>query len=395
MRNFVNKKAAALQPSGIRKFFDIVQKTEGAISLGVGEPDFITPWIIRDAAVRSIRKGYTQYTGNRGLPELRENISRYLSERFGVDYPPEQIIVTVGASEAIDLVLRAVCDDGDEILVPQPSYVSYSPSVILAGGVPVPLNCAEEKGFIITPKEIEKAVTNRTKGIILPYPNNPTGAIMTREQLEAIAPVIEKHDLLVIADEIYAELTYTGRHFSIAKLSKMRERTAYIGGFSKAFAMTGWRVGFVCAPKEVDEAMFKIHQYTILCAPQPSQRAALCALKDGFQDGFASVEEMRSEYRRRGKFLARAMNSMGLKCFEPQGAFYIFANVEKTGLDGEEFANALLKEQKVAVVPGGAFGEAGKNFVRCSYAASIQKLAEAVLRIEKFINKWPHERLFY
>lgn len=387
MRNFVNKKAQALQPSGIRKFFDIVQKMDGAISLGVGEPDFITPWNIRDAAVRSIRKGYTQYTGNRGLPELRENISRYLKERFGVEYSPEQTLITVGASEAIDLALRAVCEEGDEILVPQPSYVSYSPAVTLAGGVPVPLNCTEENGFIITPEEIERAVTKATKAIILPYPNNPTGAIMTKEQLEKIAPVIEKYDLLVISDEIYAELTYVGRHFSIAKLPKMRERTVYIGGFSKAFAMTGWRVGFVCAPKEVDEAMFKIHQYTILCAPQPSQRAALCALKEGFEDGFASVEDMRAEYHRRGKFLAGAMNAMGLKCFQPQGAFYIFANVESTGLDGDGFANALLNEQKVAVVPGEAFGAAGKNFVRCSYAASMQQLAEAVSRIEKFINK--------
>lgn len=387
MRSFVNKKAAALQPSGIRKFFDIVQKMDGAISLGVGEPDFITPWNIRDAAVRSIRKGYTQYTGNRGLPELRENISRYILERFGVEYSSEQTIITVGASEAIDLALRAVCDDGDEILVPQPSYVSYSPAVTLAGGVPVPLICSEENGFIITPEEIEKAVTKATKAIILPYPNNPTGAIMTKEQLEKIVPVIEKYDLLVISDEIYAELTYTGRHFSIAKLPKMRERTVYIGGFSKAFAMTGWRVGFVCAPKEVDEAMFKIHQYTILCAPQPSQRAALCALKEGFEDDFASVEDMRAEYHRRGKFLAGSMNAMGLKCFQPQGAFYIFANVESTHLDGEEFASSLLKEQKVAVVPGEAFGAAGKNFVRCSYAASMQQLAEAVSRIEKFINR--------
>lgn len=387
MRNFVNKKAAELKPSGIRKFFDILQTMEGAISLGVGEPDFITPKNICDGAVRSIREGYTQYTGNRGLPELRENISRYLSERFGVEYPPEQTLITVGASEAIDLALRAVCEEGDEILVPEPSFVSYSPIVALAGGVPVPLICTEENGFIVTPEEIERAVTKKTKGIMLSYPNNPTGAIMTKEQLEKIATVIEKHDLLVISDEIYAELTYTGKHFSIAALPKMRERTVYIGGFSKAFAMTGWRVGFVCAPKEVDEAMFKIHQYTIMCAPQTSQRAANCALKEGFADGFASVEEMRAEYYRRGRFLAEAMNKMGLKCFLPQGAFYIFANVESTGLDGEEFANNLLNEHKVAVVPGSAFGEAGKHFVRCSYATSMQNIEKAVLEIEKFINK--------
>lgn len=387
MRNFVNKKASALKPSGIRKFFDIMQTMEGAVSLGVGEPDFITPKSICDGAVRSIREGYTQYTGNRGLPELREYISRYLKERFGVEYPPEQTLITVGASEAIDLALRATCEEGDEVLVPEPTFVSYSPAVALAGGVPVPLICTEENGFIITPEAIENAVTKKTKAIVLSYPNNPTGAIMTREQLERIAPVIEKYDLLVISDEIYAELTYGGRHYSIAELPKMRERTVYIGGFSKAFAMTGWRVGFVCAPKEVDEAMFKIHQYTIMCAPNVSQRAAICALKQGFEDGFADVERMKDEYYRRGRLLAESMNKMGLKCFMPQGAFYIFANVESTGLDGEEFANGLLAEHKVAVVPGSAFGEAGKHFVRCSYATSMENIKKALSKIEKFINK--------
>ncbi len=386
MKSFVSKRAAALEPSGIRKFFDIVQQMEGAISLGVGEPDFITPWNVRDAAIRSIRKGYTQYTGNRGLPELRGLISQYLKERFGVAYPSERIIVTVGASEAIDLSLRATCGEGDEVLVPEPSYVSYAPAVILAGGTPVPVRCTADNDFILTPEMLESAVTERTKSLILPYPNNPTGAIMTREQLEAIVPVILKHDLLVISDEIYAELTYTGRHASIASMDKMAERTVYIGGFSKAFAMTGWRVGFVCAPDEIDDAMFKIHQYTILCAPQMSQRAALCALKEGFADNFASVSDMRGEYCRRGKFLAGAFNAMGLKCFMPKGAFYVFASVESTGLDGETFANRLLKEQKVAVVPGGAFGGAGKNFVRCSYATSMQQLAEAADRIEKFLS---------
>lgn len=386
MRSFVNKTVAAMQPSGIRKFFDIVQKMEGAISLGVGEPDFVTPWNVRDAAVRSIRRGDTQYTGNRGLPELREYICRYLKERFGVEYTPERTLVTVGASEAIDLALRAICEAGDEILVPQPSYVSYSPIVALSGAKSVALPCVEENGFIVTPEAIERAVTSRTKAIILPYPNNPTGGIMTREQLEAIAPVIKKHDLLVISDEIYAELTYTGRHASIAALDNMAERTVYIGGFSKAFAMTGWRVGFVCAPKEVDEAMFKIHQYTILCAPQPSQRAALCALKEGFEDGFSTVADMRDEYFRRGNFLSGALNELGLSCFRPRGAFYVFANVAATGMDGDKFATELLTAQKVAVVPGQAFGEAGKNFIRCSYATSMQNLNEAVRRIEKFIQ---------
>lgn len=386
MRSFVNKTVAKMQPSGIRKFFDIVQRMEGAISLGVGEPDFVTPWNVRDYAVRSIRRGDTQYTGNRGLPELREYVCRYLKERFSVGYSPEHTLITVGASEAIDLSIRAICEAGDEILVPQPSYVSYSPIVALAGGKSVALPCVEENGFIVTPEAIERAVTERTKAIILPYPNNPTGGIMTREQLEAIAPVIKKHDLLVISDEIYAELTYTGTHASIAALDGMAERTVYIGGFSKAFAMTGWRVGFVCAPKEVDEAMFKIHQYTILCAPQPSQRAALCALKEGFEDGFSTVADMREEYLRRGNFLSGAICELGLTCFRPRGAFYVFANVSSTGMDGEQFATELLTAEKVAVVPGQAFGEAGKYFIRCSYATSMQNLNEAVRRIEKFLQ---------
>lgn len=375
-----------MEPSGIRKFFDVVQTMDGAISLGVGEPDFVTPWTVRDTAIRSLRRGYTQYTGNRGLLELRELVSQYLKERFSVDYPADRTIITVGASEAIDLALRATCEEGDEILVPEPSYVSYSPIVTLAGGTPVPLKCTAENDFILTPEIIEKAVTNRTKALILPYPNNPTGAVMNREQLNDIAGVIKKYDLLVISDEIYAELTYTGRHFSIAALPGMAERTVYIGGFSKAFAMTGWRVGFVCAPKEIDTAMFKIHQYTILCAPQMSQRAAVGALKEGFADGFASVEEMREEYCRRGRFLAGAFNKLGLKCFMPKGAFYVFASVESTGLDGETFAEKLLTEQKVAVVPGSAFGQAGKYFVRASYATSMQQLSEAVRRIEQFLT---------
>ncbi len=387
MRNFVNKKAAELEPSGIRKFFDVVQTMDGAISLGVGEPDFITPWTVRDAAIRSLRRGYTQYTGNRGLLELRELISQYLKERFSVDYPADRTIITVGASEAIDLALRATCEEGDEILVPEPSYVSYSPIVRLAGGTPVPLKCTAENDFILTPEIIEKAITERTKALILPYPNNPTGAVMDYAQLKDIAGVIKKYDLLVISDEIYAELTYTGKHCSVAALPQMAERTVYIGGFSKAFAMTGWRVGFICAPKEIDAAMLKIHQYTILCAPQTSQRAAVGALKEGFADGFAAVEEMRREYCRRGKFLAGALNNLGLKCFMPKGAFYVFACVESTGMDGETFAEKLLMQQKVAVVPGSAFGQAGKYFVRASYATSMQQLSEAVRRITVFLGK--------
>ena len=386
MRDFVNRRAAELKPSGIRKFFDIVSEMNGAISLGVGEPDFVTPWNIRDSAVRSIKRGLTQYTGNRGLPELRENICRYLKERFDVNYSPEHTIVTVGASEAIDLVLRAVCDPGDEILVPSPCYVSYAPLVFMAGGVPVPLNCVAENEFIVTPELIAGACTPKTKAIILAYPNNPTGAIMTREQLEAIVPEIKKRDLLVISDEIYAELTYTGRHTSIASLVDMAERTVLISGFSKAFAMTGWRVGFVCAPPAIDDAMFKIHQYAIMCAPRMSQHAANTALAEGFSDGFATVEEMREEYKKRGGFLVNAFNSMNLKCFSPKGAFYVFPSVAATGLDGEQFANRLLEAKKVAVVPGDAFGEAGKYHVRCSYATSMSQLAEAIERIGDFVR---------
>ena len=382
----MNRRAAELKPSGIRKFFDIVSEMKGAISLGVGEPDFVTPWNIRDSAVRSIKRGLTQYTGNRGLPELRENICRYLKERFDVNYSPEHIIVTVGASEAIDLVLRAVCDPGDEILVPSPCYVSYAPLVFMAGGVPVPLNCVAENEFIVTPELIAGACTPKTKAIILAYPNNPTGAIMTREQLEAIAPEIKKRDLLVISDEIYAELTYTARHTSIASLVDMAERTVLINGFSKAFAMTGWRVGFVCAPPAIDDAMFKIHQYAIMCAPRMSQHAANTALAEGFSDGFATVEEMREEYKKRGGFLVNAFNSMNLKCFSPKGAFYVFPSVAATGLDGEQFANRLLEAKKVAVVPGDAFGEAGKYHVRCSYATSMSQLAEAIERIGDFVR---------
>ncbi|MGN0817560.1 MAG: aminotransferase class I/II-fold pyridoxal phosphate-dependent enzyme [Candidatus Coproplasma sp.] len=386
MRSFVNSRASGLKPSGIRKFFDIVQEMDGAISLGVGEPDFVTPYSIRDAAIRSVKKGLTQYTGNRGLPDLRENICRYLSERFNISAVPEHTLVTVGASEAIDLTLRAICEEGDEILVPQPCYVSYAPSVTLAGGTPVAVDCVADNDFILTPEQLETRITPKTKALILAYPNNPTGAVMTKEQLKAIIPVIEKHDLLVISDEIYAELTYVGKHVSIASLGNMSERTVVINGFSKAFAMTGWRVGFVCAPAEIDEAMFKIHQYTIMCAPRVSQHAASAALAEGFADGFSAVEEMREEYARRGRFLVNSFNSLGLKCFAPKGAFYVFPSVEKTGLSGEEFATRLLREKKVAVVPGTAFGDAGQFHVRCSYATGMAQLSEAIDRISDFVH---------
>ncbi len=387
MKSFVSERARGLKPSGIRKYFDIVQTMPDAISLGVGEPDFVTPWDIRSAAIRSLQRGYTQYTGNRGLPELREKISRYLEERFSVQYPPERVIVTVGASEGIDLVLRAVCEAGDEILVPDPAYVSYAPIISLCGGVPVSVKCDAENGFIVTPRSLKAAITPRTKALILAYPNNPTGGIMTEAQLKEIVPVIEKSDLLVISDEIYAELTYGGRHCSIASVGNMKERTVLLNGFSKAFAMTGWRVGYVCAPEEIDKAMLKIHQYTILCAPRMGHHAAVAALQEGFEDGFAAVEEMRSEYDKRRRFLVKSFNEIGLTCFEPRGAFYAFPSVKGTRLTGDLFANRLLMTERVAVVPGDAFGECGNYHIRCSYATGMAQLTEAVERISRFVKR--------
>jgi len=387
MRDFVNQKSKLLQPSGIRKFFDIVRETEGAISLGVGEPDFVTPWKVRSAAITSLQRGYTQYTGNRGLPNLLELISRYLNERFGLEYDPKHILVTVGGSEAIDLALRACVEKGDEVLIPDPAYVSYSPLVLMSDGVPVHVECREEDNFVLQPDLLEKAITEKTKAIILTYPNNPTGAIMTAEDLEKIAKIVEKHDLLVISDEIYAELTYGRKHASIVSFPGMKERTVYVGGFSKAFAMTGWRMGFVCAPPAIDEAMFKIHQYGIMCAPTMSQYAAIEALKDGFSDNFAMVEEMRDSYDKRRKFVLYSLKEIGFHCFEPQGAFYAFPSVRSTGLDAETFAGSLLQEQKVAVVPGNAFGKFGEHNVRISYATSMTALDEAFTRMAKFLSK--------
>ena len=387
MRDFVNKKAKALQPSGIRKFFDIVRTLDGAISLGVGEPDFVTPWKVRSAAISSIQKGYTQYTGNRGLPKLLEAISRYLSERFSLSYSPDQILVTVGGSEAIDLALRACVESGDEILIPDPAYVSYAPLVTMSDGTPVAVECREEDNFVLKAELLEKAITEKTKALILTYPNNPTGAIMTKEDLEKIAEVAVRRDILVITDEIYAELTYGKKHVSIASLPNMKERTVYVSGFSKAFAMTGWRLGYVCAPKEIDEAMFKIHQYGMLCAPIVSQYAALEALNDGFSDGFSTVAEMRDSYDKRRKFVLHSLTEIGLTCFEPQGAFYAFPSVAKSGLSGEAFANALLQSQKVAVVPGNAFGAFGQNNVRISYAVSMSALSQAFERTAAFLRE--------
>jgi aminotransferase len=387
MRDFVNKKTKLIQPSGIRKFFDIVSTTEGAISLGVGEPDFVTPWKVRSAAITSLQRGYTQYTGNRGLPALRELISRYLNERFDLQYDSNRILVTIGGSEAIDLALRACIEDGDEVLIPDPAYVSYSPLVAMSNGTPVHVECREEDNFILKPEYLESAITPRTKAVILTYPNNPTGAIMTKDELQAIAEVIIRRDLLVISDEIYAELTYGQKHTSIASLAGMKERTVYVSGFSKAFAMTGWRLGYVCAPAEIDEAMFKIHQFAIMCAPTMSQYAAIEALKDGFLDGFATVEEMRDSYDKRRKFVLHSLQEIGLHCFEPRGAFYAFPSVKSTGMNADAFANGLLSVQKVAVVPGNAFGKFGENNVRISYATSMTALSQAFEKISAFLDK--------
>ena len=386
MRDFINQKAKNLQPSGIRKFFDIVSSTEGAISLGVGEPDFVTPWKVRSAAITSLQRGHTQYTGNRGLPALLGLISRYLYERFGLEYDPKNILVTVGGSEAIDLVLRACVERGDEVLIPDPAYVSYAPLVLMSDGTPIHVECHEEDNFVIKPEYLEQAITEKTKAIILTYPNNPTGAVMAEEELKVIAEIIIRHDLLVITDEIYAELTYGKQHASIAALPGMKERTVYVSGFSKAFAMTGWRMGYVCAPPAIDEAMFKIHQYAIMCAPITSQYAAIEALKDGFSDGFATVEEMRDSYDKRRKFVLYSLKEIGLECFEPKGAFYAFPSVKTTGLSAEEFANQLLTKQKVAVVPGNAFGQFGENNLRLSYATSMNALSEAFNRMSAFLN---------
>ncbi len=387
MRDFVNEKTKLIKPSGIRKFFDIVRETEGAISLGVGEPDFVTSWKVRQAAIRSLQRGYTQYTGNRGIPTLLELIARYLQERFSLSFDPKHILVTVGGSEAIDLALRACVERGEEVLIPDPAYVSYAPLVTMADGVPVAVECREEDNFVLQSSLLEKAITPKTKAIILTYPNNPTGAIMTKDELEKIAKVIEKHDLLVITDEIYAELTYGKKHTSIVHLPNMKDRTIFISGFSKAFAMTGWRMGYVCAPPAIDEAMFKIHQYAIMCAPITSQYAAIEALQDGLSDGFATVEEMRDSYDMRRKFVLHSLREMGLRCFEPQGAFYAFPSVKNTGLSGERFAEQLLKTQKVAVVPGSAFGAFGENNVRLSYATGMNALAQAMERMSAFLSK--------
>ncbi len=384
----LNKTILQIKPSGIREFFDIVSTMPDALSLGVGEPDFVTPWYIRDAAIKSVQKGYTAYTSNRGLKQLCEEISLYLDKRFGVSYDPShEIIVTMGASEAIDLALRVLVEPGDGVLVPSPSYVSYMPITTLCGGRPIPVECPESEEFRLTPAALEKAAEQGAKVLIMPYPNNPTGAVMSREDIAALLPVVEKYDLAVISDEIYAELTYEGKHVSVASVDGFRDRTVTINGFSKAFSMTGWRLGYTAAPQDVTAAMLKVHQYTALCAPTPSQYAGVAALKEGRYDGYKAVEEMKEEYNRRRRFIVGELNSMGLKCHLPGGAFYVFANVSGTGMDGQQFARRLLASEKVAVVPGDAFGDAGKYNIRLSYATSLRTLMEASERINRFIKR--------
>ncbi len=384
----ISKTVGAIPPSGIRKFFDIVQTMPDAISLGVGEPDFISPWHIREAAIESIRNGETAYTSNAGSPKLRKNIAKYMDMRFGLSYDAmKEIIVTIGASEAIDLSMRALIEPGDEVIIPDPSYVSYVPNVTMVNGVAVPVPTKAENDFRITAEEIENAITSKTKAIILPYPNNPTGAVMEKHHLEEIAKVIKKHDLIVISDEIYAELSYGIEHVSIASIEGMRERTIVINGFSKTFAMTGWRVGFVCAPQEVLAVMLKIHQYVIMCSSTMSQAAANEALERAFEDNFKDVKHMHDDYDMRRRLIYKSLNDMGLKCFEPKGAFYIFPSIKSTGFTSEEFATKLLESQHVAVVPGTAFGTSGEGFVRCSYASSLKNISEAMDRIKRFLEE--------
>ena len=384
MRNPLGSKVVDIKPSGIRKFFDIVQETEGAISLGVGEPDFDTPWHIRDEGIYSLEKGRTFYTSNSGLKELRVEISNYIKRTQGVEYDPiKEVFVTVGGSEAIDLAFRAMIDEGDEVLIPQPSYVSYEPCAILADAKPVIIELKEENDFRLTAQEVIEKITDKTKILVLPFPNNPTGAVMEKEDLEAIAKVVLENDLYVISDEIYSELTYKGEHVSIVSLPGMKERTILINGFSKAYAMTGWRLGYACGPEVIMKQMVKIHQFAIMCAPTTSQYAAVEALRNGDED----VKRMREEYNHRRRYLLNEFKKLNIPCFEPYGAFYVFPNIKKFGMTSDEFCTRLLTEEKLAVVPGTAFGDCGEGFIRISYAYSLDNLKTAMERFERFINK--------
>lgn len=385
MRNPLSDKITTIKPSGIRKFFDLVSEMKDAISLGVGEPDFDTPWRIREEGIYTLEKGKTYYTSNSGLMDLRIEISRYLERRFGLNYDAEkEIIVTVGGSEGIDLAFRAMLNPGDEVIIPEPCYVSYVPCVTLADGVPVTVNLKEENDFKLTKEQLLSAITPKTKILVLAFPNNPTGAVMTKEELEEIAEVVKEKDIFVVSDEIYAELSYGNtRHCSIASIDGMKERTIVINGFSKAHAMTGWRLGYACGPEVIIKQMLKIHQFAIMCAPTNSQYAAVEALRECDD----AVEEMRNEYDRRRRFMLSKLRGMGLKVFEPYGAFYIFPNIAEFGLTSDEFATRFLTEEKVAVVPGTAFGDCGEGFLRMSYASSLSNLKTAMERLEKFIDR--------
>ncbi len=385
VRNVLSAKADSLKPSGIRKFFDIVAEMDDVVSLGVGEPDFDTPWAVRDEGIYTLERGKTFYTSNAGLMELRKEITVFLKKRTGVSYDPvHECLVTVGGSEAIDLAFRAMLNPGDEVLIPEPCYVSYTPCAILADGVPVPIPLQEKNEFRLTAGELEEHITEKTKILVLPFPNNPTGAVMRREDLEAVAKVCLEHDLYVVSDEIYSELTYTGEdHVSITQIPGMRERTILINGFSKAFAMTGWRLGYCCGPQEILSVMTKIHQFAIMCAPTNSQYAATVALRDCYGE----VEKMREAYNQRRRFLLHSFRKMHLPCFEPFGAFYVFPCIKEFGMTAEEFATRLLEEQRVAVVPGDAFGASGEGYIRISYAYSLDALKEAVGRLETFVAK--------
>lgn len=384
MRNPLSDKIQTIKPSGIRKFFDIVNTMEGAISLGVGEPDFETPYFIRDEGVYSLEKGRTFYTSNSGLMDLRMEIDRYIKRKYKVSYnPAKEIIVTVGGSEGIDIALRAMLNPGDEVLLPQPSYVSYEPCTILANGVPVIIDLKEENSFKLTAEQILEKITDKTKILILPFPNNPTGSILSYKELEEIAKVCIEKDLFVLSDEIYCELTYAGDHASIIQVPGMKERTILINGFSKSYAMTGWRLGYACGPEKIIEQMTKIHQFCIMCAPTTSQYAAVIALRDGDE----AVAKMRESYNQRRRYVLSRLNDMGLTCFEPEGAFYVFPSIKRFGIRSEEFATRLLMEEKVAVVPGTAFGDSGEGYLRISYAYSINQLKEALSRIENFVKR--------
>ena len=384
-KKMLSDKTAGLKPSGIRKFFDIVSEMKDAISLGVGEPDFDTPWHIRDEGIYSLEKGRTFYTSNSGLKELRQEICAYMKRTQDLDYVwDKEVFITVGGSEAIDLMFRAMINEGDEVLIPQPSYVSYEPCAILADAQPVIINLKNENQFRLMPEELEAAVTPRSKILVLPFPNNPTGGIMEKKDLEALVDIIIKNDLYVLSDEIYGELTYTGNpHVSIASLPGMKERTIVVNGFSKAYAMTGWRLGYACGPQEIISQMVKVHQYAIMCAPTTSQYAAVEALRNGDED----VRRMRDSYNERRRFVLHMLDEMGIPCFEPLGAFYVFPCIREFGLSSEEFANRLLAEEKVAIVPGTAFGDSGEGFLRISYAYSIDNLRKALTRLSRFVAR--------